>query len=193
MTSRRPLLLVVSTVLLLAACTAAGSSRPPSVSPPVSSLPPAGGGSSGSDPGTGITSPVMPPPTDGPGTSDGPWDGFGPQPGEQATIVVPKPGRLDVHDVGVIRVGAQVQGGHLVVRLTWWSGVEPCIVLDSVAVARTGSDIRLTVREGADRLDVACIEIAMLKATLVDLGMLPSGTYTVSATGDAGPVQVIVP
>jgi hypothetical protein len=193
MTSCRPLLLVVSTVLLLAACTVAGSSHPPGASPPVGSLPPAGGGSSGSDPGSGVVSPVMPPATDGPSAGDGPWDGFGPLPGEHATIVVPKPGRLDVHDVGVIRVGARVQGGHLVVRLTWWSGVEPCNVLDSVAVARTGWDIRLTVREGADRLDVACIEIAMLKATLVDLGTLPSGTYTVSATGEAAPVQVVVP
>ena len=189
MTSRRALLLVVSIAFLLAACSAAtGADRPPTASPPATSLPPAGGGSSGSDPGTGIGSPLMPPATDDPGASDG----LGPQPGGQATIVVPNPGRLDVHDVGVNRVEAQVQDGHVVARLTWWSGVEPCNVLDSVAVTRTGSDIRLTVREGADRLGVACIEIALLKATLVDLGTLPAGIYTVSAAGDASPVQVVV-
>ena len=32
-----------------------------------------------------------------------------------------------------------------------------------------GTGVTITIREGADGLDVACIEIAMLKATIVDL------------------------
>ena len=46
--------------------------------------------------------------------------------------------------------------------------------------------------EGADRRDVACIDIAMLKATMVDLGALRPGTYTISAGGEATPVRVVV-
>ena len=89
-------------------------------------------------------------------------------------------------------IEARVDGRHVMVRLTWWSGVEPCNVLDSVGVETAGSHIRLTIREGADQRDVACIEIAMLKATVVDLGELAPGTYTISAGGDASPVQVVV-
>jgi len=107
-------------------------------------------------------------------------------------MVVPKPGRLDVHPVPAGTIEATVTGRRVQVRLTWWSGVEPCSVLDSVGVARTGTDISLTIREGADQLGVACIEIAMLKGTLVDLGELPVGTYTISAGDQAPPVQVTV-
>jgi hypothetical protein len=108
------------------------------------------------------------------------------------TIVVPRPGRLAVHEVGVFHLEARVQAGHAIVRASWWSGVEPCSVLDSVIVERVGSQIQLTVREGSDQLGVACIEIAMLKATDIDLGTLPAGTYTVSASGEAPPIQVVI-
>ncbi len=186
----RSLLLIGLSAIVLTACTGAGTAPPSASNPPAAEVPPTGGGSSGSDPGTGIGSPAKPPATD-PGSSGRPGDGLVP-PDEHPTIVVPKPGRLDVHDVGAIRVGASVDGGHVIARLTWWSGVEPCSVLDSVAVVRNGSQIRLTIREGADRRDVACIEIAMLKATIVDLGVLPAGSYTITANGDAPPVQVVV-
>ena len=110
----------------------------------------------------------------------------------QATIVTPKPGRLDVHPVGATTIEASVVARRVVARLTWWSGVAPCSVLDSVDVARTGSTIVLTIREGADQRGVACIELAMLKGALVDLGELDPGTYTISAGGEAPPIQVVV-
>ena len=173
------LLLVGLTALLLAACTAAGGGPP--TGSPAASAPAAtpGGGGSDPNPGTGATS--SPPAASDPSA-----------PAAVPTIVVPKPGRLDVHPVGATSIDARVDGRHVTVKLTWWSGVEPCSVLDSVGVATTGNRIRLTLREGADRRDVACIEIAMLKATIVDLGELAPGTYTISATGDAAPIQVVV-
>lgn len=161
------------------ACSSAGGSAPPLSTPGGGT----GGGSvgSGGDPGSGIEHPVVPIP------GDGAPPGVG-----RATMVVPKPGRLDVHPVAALTIEATVTGRRVQVRLTWWSGVEPCSVLDSVGVARTGTDIDLTILEGADQLGGACIEIAMLKGTIVDLGELPVGTYTISAGDQAPPVHVTV-
>jgi hypothetical protein len=50
----------------------------------------------------------------------------------------------------------------------------------------------IELREGADQLGVACIEIAMLKATIVDLGELTPGMYAVSAGGDAAAIRITV-
>lgn len=186
-TVRTPVLWIVA-ALLLAACTAAPApTSPTQPSPTDPNAPigtePGGGGSaggSGGAPGGGITIP------------DFPLPGGGGQPGENPTIVVPKPGRLNAHPVGASGIEARVDGRRVLVRVSWWSGVEPCHVLDSVLVERNGTSITITVREGADRLDVACIEIAMLKATIVDLGELEPGTYTISAGGEATPIQVTV-
>ena len=46
--------------------------------------------------------------------------------------------------------------------------------------------------EGSGRGDVACIDIAELKATVVNLGVLAAGTWTISAAGDAPPVTLEV-
>jgi hypothetical protein len=178
----RRLLLPGLLVLVLAACTTAGggglASGSPAASPPAASTSPGGAGSE-PNPGSG-------------GTISPPTPGEPSVPAPVPTIVVPKPGRLDVRPVGATAIEARVDGRHVTVKLTWWSGVEPCSVLDSVGVEAAGSQIRLTIREGADRRDVACIDIAMLKATMVDLGALRPGTYTISAGGDASPVQVVV-
>jgi hypothetical protein len=179
-TISRRLLLPGLAALILAACTAAGggpATGSPAASPPASTSP----GGAGSEPNPGSGGTISPPSSSEPSA-----------PPPVPTIVVPKPGRLDVHPVGATAIEARVDGRHVTVTLTWWSGVEPCNVLDSVDIATAGSTIRLTIREGADRRDVACIEIAMLKATVVDLGELAPGTYTISADGDASPVQVVV-
>jgi ABC-type transport system substrate-binding protein len=110
----------------------------------------------------------------------------------QPTMVVPQPGTLNPHDVAAAGLGALVEGRHIWARLTWWSGVEPCNVLDSITLQRDGTTLRLTIREGTTDLDAICIEIAMLKATIVDLGEFEPGTYTVSAFGDVPPVTVEV-
>ncbi|GGK99137.1 hypothetical protein Sme01_60360 [Sphaerisporangium melleum] len=58
-------------------------------------------------------------------------------------------------------------------RLTviWWSGVEPCSVLDRVGVRETAKRVTVTLYEGQARgaEDVACIEIAVQKSTTVKL------------------------
>ena len=46
--------------------------------------------------------------------------------------------------------------------------------------------------EGSAAGDVMCIEIAVLKATAVDLGALAAGTWTISAEGDAKPIELEV-
>lgn len=181
----RSLLLTVCLAIVVGACSAGAAASPSS--PPASAPPSASpGGSTGGDggsgasgqPGVGIDLPAIP------------WPGD-PSLGEP-TIVVANPGRLEPHPIGATRIEARVTGHNVVLRLTWWSGVEPCSVLDSVGVVRTGNDIVLTIREGADRLGVACIELAMLKATIVDLGELDPGTYTISAGGDAPSITVLV-
>jgi hypothetical protein len=133
-----------------------------------------GGGAGG---GVGGAVPVDPPPIGG--ADDG------------ANLVVPKPGQLDPNPVSVAGLTVSVDGRHVSVRLTWWSGVEPCYVLDSVGVAHDGQTIVLTAIEGHGPERVACIEIAQLKATIVDLGELEPGTYVIDAEpGDATPVTI---
>ncbi|MEU6424692.1 hypothetical protein ABZ860_02255 [Microbispora sp. NPDC046973] len=55
--------------------------------------------------------------------------------------------------------------------VTWWSGVEPCNVLDRVEVTETAREVTVTLYEGQDRRspDAVCIAIAILKTTKVHL------------------------
>lgn len=183
------LLVALLAGLVVAGCAAAAptpspTAIAPAVTPtPVPGAPGAGGGSSGgsgSAPGGGSGGGVVPP---GPG--DDPLDG-------DATFVSPIPGQLDPHPVNVQAIRASVDGRHVQVELRWWSGVAPCSVLDSVQVARSDGDrtIGLTVIQGAGARDVACIDIAQLTATVVDLGDLEPGSWTIRAAGDAAPVVV---
>ncbi|MFI6502283.1 hypothetical protein [Nonomuraea typhae] len=57
------------------------------------------------------------------------------------------------------------------IKLTWWSGVEPCTVLDRVKVKESGRRVTITLYEGTDEKaqNVACIEIAIQKTTTVKL------------------------
>jgi hypothetical protein len=56
-------------------------------------------------------------------------------------------------------------------KIVWWSGVEPCNVLDRVKVRETSKSVTVTLYEGHARgaRDVACIEIAIQKVTTVKL------------------------
>ncbi len=160
----------------LAACAGAAAPSPSPSTPPADSTP--GGGVPG-EPGTGIL------PTD-PG-------GGGVAPDPKAALVFPRPGVIDPQPVFVSSLSSSITGGHLIVRVEWTSGVEPCYTLASVTVAREGDTFTLQVLEGSTGRDVACIEIAQYKATLVDLGELPAGTYTVKADpGDAAPLAVTI-
>jgi len=181
---------VAALAISLAACGAAGApsaaapspATPSPVAPtlfPGPSSDAGAGGGSGGNVGSGGAVIVDPTPVD-------------PAAG-QPTIVIPKAGQKNPHPVGATTLRASVDGRHVLVKVAWYSGVEPCNVLDSVRVERSGTDVAITVIEGASRLDVACIEIAQLKATIVDLGELEPGVYTIIApNGDAPPVQVTI-
>src|SRR4051794_38259880 len=125
----RPLVLVgLVAVLTLGACaSAAAPASSPSAhaaSPaPSASAVPGGSGPSG-DPDTSIGGPLDPGPVD-PGAG-------------QPTLVIPKPGQLNPRPLPAAKLEATVDGRRVLVKATWWSGVEPCNVLDSVKVDRTG-------------------------------------------------------
>lgn len=136
------------------------------------------GGGSGSGTGGNAGSVDIPPPNPVPG-DDG------------ATIVQPKPGQLDPSPVSVSGLIVKAEGRHVTVRLVWTSGVEPCYVLDSVKVVTEASTITLTVLEGHGPGDNICIEIAQLKATVVDLGELEPGTWVIQAQPGDAPAQTI--
>jgi hypothetical protein len=108
-------------------------------------------------------------------------------------IVLPKPGQLKPHPVGVTLLEAALDGPRVTIKVSWYSGVEPCYVLDSVRVDEGASEFVLTVIEGTSDPNAACIEIAMYKATIVDLGELEPGEYTIRASqGEAPPITVTV-
>ena len=189
-----PVALTIVATVGLVACSGV-SQRPgaPSVEPPAQtspSAPPAasndsggsvvGGGSAG-DPGTGV----------GADPSQGllPVDPIAGQP----QMVRPLPGRANPHPVAPVKIEASVDGRHVLVKVSWYGGVEPCSVLDSVKVTRSGNDIAITPFEGASDPNAICIEIALLKATIVDLGEPDPGTWRISSPGsDAPPIEVTI-
>ncbi len=188
--------------VLLAGCTSGGAAPSASVfpggSPDIGSAPTPVPGSSTASPGLpgggGADGPAS-----GGGSSPNPATGSGGAPGfadpgqPAPTIVTPGSGLSGVHPVGATSIETAVNGRDLAVRVAWWSGVEPCTVLSGVDVAQDGSTFTLTVREGsAAPPDTACIDIAQYKASIVDLGELEPGTYTIAAFGDAAPVTVTI-
>jgi hypothetical protein len=140
----------------------------------------AGGGLGGGDIGIGID---LPPPGGNVVIPNDP------------TLVVVHPGQVGLHDVSPVELRSRIDAtGHVIVRVRWWGGIEPCEILDSVDVVRDGTTFTIALRVGSAGGKVACIEIARDTATLVDLGILPAGRYTVRAsTGDAPPITVTIP
>ena len=191
--SIRAVALAVVATVGLAACSGAsqGQQAPspapsaqtsPSASPGASTDPgsSAGGGSAG-DPGSGIITNPSP----DPGAID-------PIAGEPQNVR-PVPGRANPHPVAPVKLEAQVDGRRVLVRVSWYGGIEPCSVLDSVKVTRSGNDIQITPFEGASDPNAICIEIAVLKATVVDLGEPDPGTWRILSPGsEAPPVQVTI-
>jgi hypothetical protein len=101
---------------------------------------------------------------------------YAPCPGEEpvdpighAQDVVPTPGMSNVGPIGWIK--AVVGPDDRTVTLRFWSGVEPCYVLDRVDVAYAADGVTVTLFQGTDpsAKDVACIEIAVLKQTTITL------------------------
>lgn len=189
----RSVVLCLAAILVVAACssaagpTASSGSTDQGASGGAPSTGSSGSSSSGS---SGSASPTDPNTPVGGHADPGPVDpGIG-----QAKLVIPRAGQLNLHPVGAVRLEPAVDGRRVLVRVTWWSGVEPCNILDSVKVDRDGMAITIQLIEGTGDANAICIEIAEQKATIVDLDELEPGTYTISAggNGDATPVTVTI-
>ncbi|MBA2719360.1 MAG: hypothetical protein H0U52_09000 [Chloroflexi bacterium] len=188
---RPRLILVLVAGLVVSACTGTAeapaaspspSAPPPATNPPAASQPSGGGGgASAGDPGSGVGVDLP--------TAPGPVNpGVG-----QAQLVVPKPGQANLHPVAPTLIQASVDGRRVLVKVTYYSGVEPCSILDSVKVERSGTDIAISLVDGSGPGDIVCIEIAVLKATIVDLGELEPGTYRIAAPGgEAPPIEITI-
>jgi hypothetical protein len=152
--------------MLLAACSAAAT--------PSASAPP--------------DAPVSAPPSDASGGVTDPGGDLG---GDK--LVVAKPGQLDVHDVQADSLEARVDGSTIVLTISWTSGVEPCNVLDQVAVTKGAGSFAITLRDGHGPEDIACIAIAELHMTEISIPTDGPGTYTITdATGGADSFEVVV-
>jgi hypothetical protein len=162
---------LLSLSMLLAACSAAAA---PSASPPPASPPP--------------DAPITAPPS---GPADPSLDPGGI--GDGAKVVVPRPGQLDVHDVPADSLTARVDGSTIIVTVSWFSGVEPCSILDQVIVTKGDGSYAITLREGHGPEEVACIAIAELHMTDIAIPDVAPGTYQITdAAGGAAPIEVTV-
>ena len=149
------------------------------------------GGSTGSGSGgsTGGVIVAPPPPEPVPGGNGG----GGVVPGNpDPTVVAPREGLTGIHAVDAAGATAVVNGRHVAIEVTWWSGVEPCSSLAGVAVEQDGTSFTLAVNEGQAQMGVMCTMQAVFKGYTVDLGELDPGTYEVTVQGLAAPVQVVV-
>jgi hypothetical protein len=189
--------LVAGMILVLVACvdsftgpTPPRSGPTPSPTPVATQAPTTEGPANGSDTGGGTTGN----PGTGTGGAGNPVEPTPIDPGAgQPAPVVPKPGQLNPHPVAPTTLQASVDGRHVLVKVSWYSGVDPCNVLDAVRVDRSGTTIAITLIEGTSDPNAICAEIAMLKATIVDLGELDPGTWTITAPGsDAAPLTLTI-
>lgn len=157
-----------------------------------------GGGSASPSPDPGGS--PTPPPTAAPSNPGGGTAPSEPLPGDLAdrlldpaiTLVHPMPNLLNLHPVQIEKLTAASDGRRVAVRADWTSGVEPCYALAGVTVERDGTTITITVTEGNGPGDVVCIEIAQMKGTIVDLGELEPGTYTVQGPAGIPSISVTV-
>jgi hypothetical protein len=90
-------------------------------------------------------------------------------PYDGAQKVEPTPGMSDLYTRAFDK--AVVGDAGSILTIFFWSGVEPCYVLDHVDVDYGPGAITVTLFEGHDAIagDVACIEIALLKKVVVQL------------------------
>lgn len=144
--------------------------------------------------------PGTPPPSGAPPTDVPPGDplGWGGSGGDVAPdgakIVEARPGQLEVHEVQAESIVARLDGRRLIVAVTWWSGVEPCTILDTVVVASEPDGYSITLREGRGPEEVACIAVAEQHRTFIEFpDELEPGTYTIrDGAGGAPAIEVVV-
>lgn len=117
------------------------------------------------------------PPPDAPVTGP-PQGDAGDEPSPEPSVVEPRPGMADVSPRPFD--SAEPVDDEASVEVGFWSGVEPCYVLDRVEVDETDHEVVITLFEGHDpaAADQACIEIAILKQVTVELER-PVGDRTI--------------
>ena len=135
------LVLIASVSILLVACASGAAAPTPSGTPRPPAAP------SAADPTPPAEEPIGSNPGGVPGDPGDPGDG-------QARIVFPKPGTLNPRVVGVTKLEPQVEGRQVIVKVSWWSGIEPCNVLDQIAGGRTGAQDR-----PVDPVSIRCVSI----------------------------------
>jgi hypothetical protein len=194
--------------LSIAVATASAAARLPAAPEPVSSTPGVGAtcviqhpdcndrpfGAGGSQPGSSGSGPGTPPVTGAPSPGCGAEhsSGFapdgtvssapcipGPVPKPRPLIVVPRPGMADVRPIAF--TSATVLPDDRTVDVRFWSGIEPCSVLDHVQVAYGSDTVTITLLEGSDPNAglVACPDIAVLKQVTVTLDQNLAGRHVV--------------
>lgn len=171
---------VAMVLISLAGCSSAGASPSNQGGSQMSDNPTASPqpAATGSDVTVGTSAPLV---SGDPGTVT-------PAPGK---VVKPQPGQLDVHPVRAQALSTFHGGPHNLVNVDYTSGVQPCHVLDSVLITRSGNSIVLTLLEGHFPDAGVCSEITEAKRTIVDLGDLDPGHYTISdATGGAATITL---
>jgi hypothetical protein len=99
-------------------------------------------------------------------------------------IVEPRPGMVDVGPTGFDT--ATIGDDDQTLTINFWSGVEPCYVLDHVDVSYTDDAVTVTLFQGSDpdAGDVACIEIAMLKQVTITLDQPLAGRTIVDGAAN---------
>jgi hypothetical protein len=90
-------------------------------------------------------------------------------PGDGAQLVEPRPGMVNVQPIAFDHV--DVGDDDRTLAVSFWSGVEPCYVLDRVEVVEDPGTITITLFQGSDPdvTNVACIDIALLKKVVVQV------------------------
>ncbi len=114
-----------------------------------------------------------------------PDDGAGDPPDEAGPErVEPRPGMANVRPRS-FEEAEPLDERTLAVR--FWSGVEPCYVLDRVEVEESDETVTITLYEGSDPAepDAVCIEIALWKEVLVELDAPLDGREVVDGAGAA--------
>jgi hypothetical protein len=93
----------------------------------------------------------------------------GPERKPQPLVVVPRSGMANIQPIAF--TSASVRSDDRTVDIRFWSGVEPCSVLDHVDVAYGTDTVTITLFEGSDPSAgmVACPDLAMLKQVTVEL------------------------
>jgi hypothetical protein len=91
----------------------------------------------------------------------------------------PRPGMADVRAIPWDQVTVGPDDRSLTIR--FWSGVEPCYVLDHIDVVYRADRVIVALFEGHDPQDedTACIEIALLKSVVIALDQPVDGRQIV--------------